>query len=111
MSAHDAHDQSASIPPPPPPPPPPTAYAAAPPTNGMATAGLVLGIASIFINTLFVPAILGVVFSSIGISRAGEHLRAKGFAVGRGAAIAGLICAIAGVLNSLLWKWILLFLI
>lgn len=108
MSDQDPREAAGSIPPPP---PPPTGYASALPTNGMATAGLVLGIFSIFINTLFVPAILGVIFSSVGISRAGQLARTTGYDVGRGAAIAGLICAIAGMVNSLLWKWALLFLI
>lgn len=76
----------------------------------MAVVGLALGILSIFINTFFVPAILGIMFSSLGISRANEREHTTGYAVGRGMAIAGLVCAIAGVLNSLLWKWAVLFL-
>ncbi len=80
------------------------------PTNGMATAGLLLGIASIFINTLLLPSILAIVFSSIGIKKYGEILRTSGYRMGQGAAVTGLVCGILGLVNSLLWKWLFFFL-
>ncbi|WP_419391784.1 hypothetical protein [Demequina sp. SO4-13] len=61
------------------------------------------------INTFFIPAILAIVFSSLGIKRAAELERHGMVPVGRGAAIAGLVTGIVGVLNSLLWKWLVLF--
>jgi len=64
------------------------------PNNGMATAGMVLGILGIVL--CWVPgvgllcALLGIVFGSIGLSRAGRLHR------GRGAAVTGLVCGILG---------------
>ncbi|WP_291377770.1 DUF4190 domain-containing protein [Demequina sp.] len=80
-------------------------------SNGAATAGLVLGIVAIFINTLLIPSILGIVFASIGLKNATQFERQGYGAVGRGPATAGLVCAILAVIFSLLFKWVFLFLI
>jgi hypothetical protein len=62
--------------------------------NGMATAGMICGIISILLCWVpfagLVLGILGIVFGSIGMSRAGR------IGVGRGAGIAGLVTGILG---------------
>lgn len=45
-------------------------------TNTAATAGLVLGLVSLFVNLLLIPSMLGLIFSGIGLSRANAQLRA-----------------------------------
>ncbi|MCB2412000.1 DUF4190 domain-containing protein [Demequina sp. TTPB684] len=80
-------------------------------SNGAATAGLVLGIVALFINTLFVPSILGIIFASVGLKNANQFERHGYGPVGRGPATAGLVCAIIAVVFSLLIKWMFLFLI
>lgn len=110
-------------------PPPPAAFATTPPppaaysypaygapavqsaSNGAATAGLVLGIVAIFINTLLIPSILGIVFASVGLKNATQFERLGYGALGRGPAAAGLVCSIIAVAFSLLFKWMFLFLI
>jgi hypothetical protein len=88
---------------PPPPPPPYQPYGqygypghARPQTNGMAVAGLVLGILSIplcLLNVLDVPiVILGITFSAVAMKRARRG------ASGAGMALTGLICSIIGAL-------------
>lgn len=66
------------------------------PGNGMAVAGLVLGIISIvlciFTVVDMVIAILGIIFGAIGVSKANKGARGKGMAM------AGLICGIAGLI-------------
>lgn len=59
------------------------------PTNGMATASLVLGILGMFLPIL---GVLALIFGSIGISKANEG------AGGKGLAIAGLVLGILGTL-------------
>lgn len=95
-----------SMPPPPPPAPVPTGQ----PSNGIATAGFIVGLVAIFINTFFIPAILGVILSSVGLAKASNLERATGIAHGRGLAIAGLVLSCLAIVNSVLWKWMVLFL-
>lgn len=59
------------------------------PTNGMATASLVLGILGFFLPIL---SILALIFGGIGISKANQG------ATGKGLAIAGLVLGIVGTL-------------
>jgi hypothetical protein len=59
------------------------------PTNGMATASLVLGILGFFLPVL---SVLALIFGGIGISKANQG------ATGKGLAIAGLVLGIAGTL-------------
>jgi hypothetical protein len=76
-------------------PPPPGYYPYPPPrpTNGMATAGLVLGIVALalaWLTVLDIPlVILGITFAAVGLKRA------KRGAGSRGMAMAGLICSLA----------------
>ena len=85
-------------PPPPPPPPPPIVYQVVQPTNGLATASLVLGILGIALFWFlgFIMSILAIVFGGVGLSRA------KAGAPGKGVAIAGLTLGIVGLLLPLL---------
>jgi len=65
-----------------------------PKTNGMAVAGLVMGIFSLIQCCSFIFGILGVIFSSVGLSQINkkpEELKGKGIAV------AGLIMSIVGL--------------
>jgi hypothetical protein len=84
-------------------PPPPGYYPYPPPqpSNGMATAGLVLGIAALalcWLTILDIPlVILGITFAAVGLKRA------KRGAGSRGMAMAGLICSlIAAVLVTVI---------
>jgi MmpS family membrane protein len=85
--------------------PSPTAQAPQRPSNGLGTAGFVVGLIGLVFS--FVPligvvawplVILGVIFSAIGISRAG-----KGRATNKGLAIAGLVVSIVGLAMCVLW--------
>ncbi|MDR7385030.1 DUF4190 domain-containing protein [Promicromonospora iranensis] len=72
----------------------PYAPAAGPqgPTNPQATASLVLGIVSLVLSVLFVPAIIGVVLGIVGLVRS----RRTDPPVGRGAAITGIVLSVVG---------------
>jgi hypothetical protein len=76
------------------PPPPPGYYPYPPPrpSNGMATAGLVLGIVALalcWLTVLDIPlVILGITFAAVGLKRA------KRGAGSRGMALTGLICSL-----------------
>ena len=83
-----------SVPPPPPPPSQPPMSAAASgaaPQNGMGTAALVRGILQFFCLSIL-GAILAIVFGRIGMKRAEQGLATNG-----GAAKAGYILGIIGV--------------
>jgi hypothetical protein len=62
-------------------------YAQQPPSNGLATASLVLGIIAIPLCFMVVPSILAVVFGVIGLNRSKQSPTQNG----RGKAIAGLV--------------------
>jgi hypothetical protein len=73
--------------------------------NGMAVAGLVLGILALVLFFLTWPswilAILGIIFGALGISKGNKVGKGKGMAT------AGLVCAILGLLISIAWTfWI-----
>lgn len=87
---------------PPPPPPPPGAYSA-PATgqqNGLAIAGMVLGITSVVLFFLSwiatIIAIVGLILSLVGLSKA-----KKLGGTGRGMAIAGVITSSVGIVVSI----------
>jgi hypothetical protein len=66
------------------------------PSNGMGTAGLVLGILAAIVFCLWplavVLGVLGVVFGAIGSRKA-----SRGEATNGGQALAGIICGVAGI--------------
>ena len=63
------------------------------PSNGLATASLVLGIIAIPLCFLMIPSILAVVFGGIGISRVKQNPAVGG----RGKAIAGLVLGLVAL--------------
>ena len=66
------------------------------PRNGLATAALVLGIASLVANLLLIPSILAVVFGVVGLVRG-----ARFGGSGEGRAIGGILLGVGGVLAVL----------
>jgi hypothetical protein len=98
------------LPPPPPPhaaglPPPPYGYRQ-PTPDGLATAGMVLGIAGLFLGIFWVVLpILAVIFSAVALHRINGS---NGLRTGQGMAIAGLTTGIIGVG---FWGLIFLFLL
>lgn len=92
---------SQSYPPPqPPPPPPPPGYG--PPANGLAIAGMVVGIVSIalFWLTLFdLPvAIVGLILSIVGLTRSNQL-----GGTGRSMAVAGIVTSVIGFVAALVF--------
>jgi uncharacterized membrane protein len=87
-----------NIPTSPPPPPQQFVYVTpqvAPRNDGLAVAGMVVGICSLVLGWLYViPCIVGIVLSGIGLSRISKS---NGTKAGRGMAIAGLVCGIVGL--------------
>ena len=84
-------------------PPPPSAYPMAPPSNGMATAALVLGILSICLFwAMGIGVILGVLATIFGVlGRKKAHSLPGEYASGR--AMAGLVTGIIGAVISALF--------
>lgn len=80
----------------PPPPGTPPGWVPVQRSNGMATAGLVLGIVSVVLfwtSVIDIPlVILGITFSAIGLKRAKAGAGARGFA------LTGLICSLVAAL-------------
>ena len=66
------------------------------PTNGLATAGFVLGLVGLF--TCGVTSIIGLILSIVGLVQSGKHLSKPG----KGLAIAGIITSAVVVVLSLL---------
>lgn len=75
------------------------------PSNGLGTAGFVLGLIGLVFS--FIPVIglvawplviLGIIFSAIGVGRA-----AKGRATNKGLAIAGLVVSVIGLVVCVVW--------
>lgn len=65
-------------------------------TNGMSIAGFVLGIVSLIYNIFWIPSILAIVFSAIGLAQVSKS-RQKGKVF----AIIGLVAGIATILLSI----------
>ena len=91
-----------------PPPPGPTAWTQYPPgtptSNGVATAAMVVGILTlltvfsvIFSVVAFVPGIVAIVLGVVGVRRA----RAHPTGLGRGQAVAGIVCGSIGTVVSI----------
>ena len=88
----------------PPPPPPPGTYGAPVPgqTNGLAIAGMVMGIASVVLFFLTWPAtivaIVGLILSLVGLSKSNQL-----GGLGRGMAIAGVVTSSIGLVASIIF--------
>jgi Na+/H+-dicarboxylate symporter len=92
-----------------PPPPPPRVYAV-PPVNGLAVAGLVLGILSVLLCWLHLfdlpIAVVGLVLSIVGLGRSNQLGGS-----GRGMAIGGIVTSAVGLAAALtvmvlLYLWV-----
>ncbi len=84
------------------PPPPPAAPATRPVTNGLAVTGLVFGLLSLLGGWLCcgpVLSVLGIVFSSTGLSQINRDPTRQ---TGKGIAVAGLILSIAALIAFLI---------
>ena len=75
--------------------------------NTHATVGLVLGIAALLLNTFLVMSVAGLVFSILGLNRAGQLVSAGYAPVGRGRAIAGMLLSLLGGAGTVLFKALL----
>lgn len=76
--------------------------------NPKATAGMVLGIVSMVINPLGIPAIVGIVLSGLGLAGAGTLQRHGYPPVGRTKATWGMVLSILGLLGTVTFKGMLL---
>jgi hypothetical protein len=75
--------------------------------NTPATAGLVLGVVALVVNTMLVVSLAAFVLSVLGLNRAGQ-LASAGYApVGRARAIWGLLLALLGGAGTILFKALL----
>ncbi|THG33256.1 DUF2510 domain-containing protein [Naasia lichenicola] len=59
--------------------------------NPLAWTGIVLALVGMIFSGWFIPSIVGIIFSAIGLSKSSTLARTRGFPLGRGHAIAGLI--------------------
>jgi hypothetical protein len=73
------------------------------PNNSMATAGFVMSMVSLLTFYLVIPPALGVVFSSVGLSRASRLEAETGTATGKGMAVAGLVISALLLIGGLGW--------
>lgn len=75
--------------------------------NTRATAGLVLGVLSLLVNSFLVVSVAAIVLCALGLVRAGQ-LTAAGYApVGRTAAVAGVVLAVVGAGGTVALKGLL----
>jgi uncharacterized membrane protein len=66
-----------------------------PKVDGLAVAGMVLGIVGIIFGFLYtIPCAVGVVLSSVALYRIGKS---NGWRTGKGFAVAGLVCGVVGL--------------
>lgn len=66
-------------------------------TNGMAIAGFVLGLISLIINLFWIPSILGIVFSAVGLAQI-----SKSNQKGKVFAIVGLVASTVSIIFAIL---------
>ena len=66
-------------------------------TNGKAIAGFVLGLISLMINFFWIPSILGIVFSAVGLAQI-----SKSNQKGKVFAIVGLVASIVSIIFAIL---------
>jgi hypothetical protein len=75
--------------------------------NTRATVALVLGVASLVVNTLMVTSLAAIVLAAMGLTRASQLSSAGYAAVGRNQAVAGLVLAVLGAGGTLAFKGLL----
>lgn len=66
-------------------------------TNGMAIAGFVLGLISLIFNLFWIPSILGIVFSGVGLAQISKNGQK-----GKVLAIVGLVASIISIIFAIL---------
>ena len=64
--------------------------------NGLAIAGFVVGLVSIFLNFYCITGIVGLIWSIVGFKKSKESEK------GTGIAIAGIICSIIGIIVGII---------
>lgn len=64
--------------------------------NGLAIAGFVVGLISIFINFYTITGIIGLILSIMGLKKSKQMQKGKGLA------IAGICCSIAGIIIGII---------
>ena len=62
------------------------------PNNGLAIAGFVVGLVSIFLNFYCITGIVGLILSILGLKKSKETGKSKSLA------IAGIVCSIIGII-------------
>ena len=62
------------------------------PNNGLAIAGFVVGLVSIFVSIYCITGIVGLILSILGLKKSKQTEKGKGLA------IAGIICSIVGII-------------
>ncbi|MBP3502168.1 MAG: DUF4190 domain-containing protein [Clostridia bacterium] len=65
-------------------------------SNGLAVAGFVVGVISIFINFYTITGIIGLILSIVGLKKS------KQTETGKGLAIAGICCSIVGIIVGII---------
>ena len=90
---------------------PPPHYVSPPQSNSMATAGFIFGIASLIpcCCSSFIFAILGIIFSVIGLNRANQIPNQRivifGLSIDKIIAIVGLVCSILGLAGGVFFSF------
>jgi hypothetical protein len=75
--------------------------------NTPATVGLVLGIVALVVNSFAVASLAALVFSVLGLNRAGQLVQAGYGPVGRTKAIWGIVLSLLGGAGTVLFKGLL----
>jgi hypothetical protein len=75
--------------------------------NTPATAGLVLGVIALLVNTMLLMSLAAFVLSAIGLNRAGQLVQAGYAPVGRTKAIWGMVLSLLAGAGTVLFKALL----
>lgn len=77
-------------------------------TNRHATVGLTLGVVALLVNSFLLVSLAALVFSVLGLNRAGQLVTAGYAPVGRRRAVVGLLLSLLGGASTVLFKALLL---